>query len=1013
MKLYKYLSKVFAGALAASMFFGCEEDNLVKPHALLSESSLTFEAIGAEPQQLTIASDEDWMIDAPEWIWVDPMTGSNTVIVTVSVTDNVDSKGVMAAPREGIITIASTRDGYSIETVIYQKGDTYLGIGEYTVTEVAGMEDKQKAKISGAQVVAVSAKGFVVSDGKTNLYVTSSAEVSVGDVLYLNGEKSTANNLPLFLGDEVTVTSSKEVVYPQAVDITSTLDSYASDAISYISIEGTLVASSLKNIPGSPSRGVSAYEPHASVGLSDVNVHKVVLTGYYVGIVGGNVNLVVTAVKDNGEDDSIGVEFPFKDDFSWLDPYIKAANAVLPEKSQISDCVGNVIISADGAANLYSTLATTYKIPVLEQLRARGYTDLNPDMQTIYLQDAYFKFGATDKQSGLILPLMKIDGAQDIQVSFRWCCHLSAAENVDDVKLVVEIDGPGTVVTKSGSSDAKVSDDIVSVQKKGEMFWMDAAVNITGATKATFITIRPNPIGSAESKVTGVHRYYLDDIQVIPASAAVPAEIVVDGVEDNLITFEGTPDGPVSFNVTSNLDYTISTSAKWFSVDVTEGQAYAQRTVNVTCEPSDLSVLRKGSISIKSGTSTYTLQVIQSAAGQELAPFVSLKTGNNVTVLGEGEEFTATVQANVAYKVEILDSWIKEIETPASRAVVEFTDHAFTTEPNVTGAERKGRIRFYNEESDVETILNVNQENFIPRVTVTPKGNIFPGVSGLGGSIIFNIDANIPFNVSSDASWIKFPVSQGVAGVFDVPVSFDANQSASARSAKVTFSNGQYAYSLVLDVSQYASGVIFADDFSWLAPLVAAVNPTGADNYDTVGKHDLNAKAPNIYGTAALKAAFVPLCNQIGYYIPGKADGANDVLYLQDCYIKLGKTSTSSQTSFTLPAMDPAGKDMTISFDWARMEQASGIIDPYTLTLVIEGNGTFENGTRYSDELSTPQENGEMFWTNISVKVSGADKNTRITLVPTDLLDKTTGKIDYTKSGGKRAFYDNILVKAD
>ncbi len=104
---------------------------------------------------------------------------------------------------------------------------------------------------------------------------------------------------------------------------------------------------------------------------------------------------------------------------------------------------------------------------------------------------------------------------------------------------------------------------------------------------------------------------------------------------------------------------------------------------------------------------------------------------------------------------------------------------------------------------------------------------------------------------------------------------------------------------------------------------------------------------------------------------------------------------------------------MTVSFDWARMEQGAGDIDSYTLTLMIQGNGTFENGTKYSDELSTPQEKGEMFWTNFSVKVSGADKDTKITLVPTALVDKSSGKIDYTKSGGKRAFYDNFVIKVN
>ena len=58
MKIVKNIIRLCAAALAVLPIFGCSEEEYVKPSALLSESSLTFEAIGAEPQSLTIASDE-------------------------------------------------------------------------------------------------------------------------------------------------------------------------------------------------------------------------------------------------------------------------------------------------------------------------------------------------------------------------------------------------------------------------------------------------------------------------------------------------------------------------------------------------------------------------------------------------------------------------------------------------------------------------------------------------------------------------------------------------------------------------------------------------------------------------------------------------------------------------------------------------------------------------------------------------------------------------------------------
>ena len=454
----KYFNNIFgycAAAMAVCSVFGCKQEELYEPDALMSAQSITFKAEAAEPQALTIASNGSWMIDVEQdWITVSPMSGTGSADVTVTVTDNVGANGVLNAPREGTIAIYSER-GSSVSTTVIQEGDNYFGVGEYTVTQVANdLNDEDKAKISEAHVIALSSDGCIVTDGTTCLYVKDAGNVTAGDIISLNGARSTENGLPVFIGDEVTVLSNEEYKYPTPTDITADLDSYKSKEVAYVSVEGTLVGTELKNIPDSPKTGVTVVTPHESIDLSGFNVHKVVLTGYYVGISGnGNINIVVTSVKDNGEDWTIGTDFPFNDDFSWLAPYIEQANAVLAESAQISDCVGNVITSADGAANIYTTLVNN-NIPVLEDLRNRGYSDLNPDMETIYLQDAYLKFGANNKQSGLVLPLMRMDGAQDIQVSFRWCCHMGGTNKVDDVKLVVEIDGPGTVVTNAGTADA-------------------------------------------------------------------------------------------------------------------------------------------------------------------------------------------------------------------------------------------------------------------------------------------------------------------------------------------------------------------------------------------------------------------------------------------------------------------------------------------------------------------------------------------------------------------------------
>ena len=493
---------------------------------------------------------------------------------------------------------------------------------------------------------------------------------------------------------------------------------------------------------------------------------------------------------------------------------------------------------------------------------------------------------------------------------------------------------------------------------------------------------------------------------------AAGSEVILSGeitCSEDLLTFEGTPEGPKTITVNATQDYTVVSKSEWLHIDVMSGYANEEKTVSVTCDPSDLSVLRKGEIEIRSGANKKSITVVQSAAGGQLDPLISVTADKNTSnLLGEGDNFSVTVQSNIEYSVETSADWITEVEVPQTKGLVEKSYRSFTLFPNVTGAARSGYVRFYNTDNGVEAYVMLKQENFEPNITLTLQSDQLRFIPAAGAKIPVHIYANIDFAVTSDE--VILPVSEAKAGSYDIEVEVKENTGLS-RDARVTFRNDKYDYTYVFAIDQHGTDVIFADNFDWLSPVIEKAKESTPGDYDTVGNKNLSAKAPNIYTDDALNKIFVPLRDAIGYYIPGKDDGANNVVYPQENYLKMGKTKTESQTSLTLPALDPSGKDMEISFDWARMVQGSGAIDNYTLTLMIVGNGTFENGTKYSEEFSTPQKTNEIFWTNFSATVKGADKDTRITMVATSNLDKSTGKIDYKQKGGKRMFIDNIVVK--
>lgn len=830
MKIFKNILRLCAAAIIALPMAGCGQDELVKPSALLSESSLTFEAIGAESQTLTIASDESWFIDVDaDWITVDPMSGTNTVDVTVTVTDNVKN-GAMDAPREGTLTIANNR-GYSIRTVIYQEGDNYLGVEEMPISKIFTLDDGLFAKVAEAQVVALTSDGFVATDESASIYVSYKGEIAIGDKVSLAGEKVTLYGNAALEAGGVTVKSNAEVTRPEPVDLLSNLDPSKANVVTYVTVEAGLLGHELKFEQSLPV-AIKLLDPRAGVvDIESVNMHNISVKAYVLGLSDGELTLAVTDVQDNGINDSLNAYF--YDDFSWMKSYIDASGV------RVDDSVGDNN-SGGEAPNLRSNDALS---GLLKALTDKGYEDLNPNSKVIYAQKYYWKFGKTstatvNNNNGMILPKQDFKGDEliNVDLDFDWAAHMTGSGNIDKVQIVVELTGKGFF-----DNGTQISDPFVTTQEKGHLEWQHATVTAKGVNNTTRFIIRPAEYASV---TPDQQRWHLDNIKIadsdIPYSDPVYAKVIVS---DDVITFEGTPDKPYELKIESDNPWTLTkgSDADWLSLDVIEGPAGEETTVKITCEPSTSSKLRHAVITLASADTRKNIHVVQSAAGGELDPLISISTGNTVEVLGQGAEFTAKIQSNVEFETEINGSWITEVSTPATKAVVETVSKTFKAEPNLTGTDRTGTIRFFKD--NIESVLTVKQAKFEPSITVT-----YPGVNtiaGIGETRKLNIVSNVPFTVTAP-SWVKLPAMNiPAAGTYPVDVTFEAN-SGTARTGQVVFKNAEYNYTYTVDVAQAAAGVCFFDDFGWLTPLIDTYTAAGGKVGDTIGNKKMTARSTSM-----------------------------------------------------------------------------------------------------------------------------------------------------------------------
>lgn len=698
MKIINNLFRISAILLLASPFTSCKEEELVKPSALLTESSLTFEAKAEESQSFRIASDSDWMIDVDEpWITVDPMSGSNTMDVNVTVEDNYTG-GVMNAPRQGLITIMNKR-GDKVTTTIYQNGDNYLGVSEVPISDVLELEDGKFAKINGAQVVALTDEGYVVSDASGLLYVKRGADAAdvakLGDKLFLAGEKVSLYGNAALLAGEITVQSNEEVTRPAPLPLLSNLDAEKAKKIMYVSVEAGLLGRDLKFEQTLPV-SVTLLDPKSGdVDLDKVNMHNVAINAYFIGLDGDNVKLAATSVEDKGENESL-MAF-FYDDFSWMKAYIPAEVKVGDSiKENNSDAEAPNVRTSSPLSNL------------LDAFLAKGYEDLNPSSKTLYAQAYYWKMGKTSKatennNNGLRLPPMEFKGSEliNVYIEFDWAAHMTGSGNIDKVQVVAELEGKG-----SFDNGTNVSDPFVTTQEKGHIEWQHAKVLAKGVNNQTRIVLRPAEYSSV---TPDQQRWHVDNIKVsdshIPYAEPEYANVTVS---DEVVTFEGTPTGPASITINSDKDWTITKGqdSDWFSVDVTEGVAGENTEVTVTCQPSTSANLRRGTFVITSADTRKTIHVVQSAAGGELEPLISIVGGNSITVPATESTVSVRIQANVPFKYDCDADWILPAATTS--ALVTVTAGAFTVTAN-SGAERTAHIRFFNEQYGIESVCTVKQ----------------------------------------------------------------------------------------------------------------------------------------------------------------------------------------------------------------------------------------------------------------------------------------------------------------
>lgn len=489
MRFLKNLSISALAAVAGVLAFtGCQPEESPLSRAILtSVSGMEFAAQNAEPQTITVYADADWTVEAPEWVTVDKTAGSRTMDVTISVADNMRD-GAIDNPKKDTIIFRGYNLLSNAYVIVTQAGDKYRDVPATDISGILSMKDEDVVILEGAQVSAVSTKGFVLTDAAANVFVLSDETVAVGDKVNVKGSKGTLYDLAaVTVCDEVEVVGNAAVTYPSTTDITAQIDTYAPTAMEYVELSGSLDGVNVA-VEGAVRVGV-ILDPTSAIDLAALNGHNVTVKGYSAGATVSVVNVIATEIVDLGVNEIIY----FTDNFDWVSELAIAAGA--------GDSMG--VNGDDSAKNAY-TAVTGFA----ELLASQGYEDLFPSSKTIYLQQNYLKFSKGSNTNGIRFPAISYGGTTNVVLTFDWGVHVGSGGQ-DKVELVIEIEGNG------------VADKTSFTHTIGEWEWQTETVTISGIDDNSRIVLKPSTFtGVVDS---GYYRWYLDNIKIIQGEGAAPA----------------------------------------------------------------------------------------------------------------------------------------------------------------------------------------------------------------------------------------------------------------------------------------------------------------------------------------------------------------------------------------------------------------------------------------------------------------------------------------------------------
>jgi hypothetical protein len=317
--------------------------------------------------------------------------------------------------------------------------------------------------------------------------------------------------------------------------------------------------------------------------------------------------------------------------------------------------------------------------------------------------------------------------------------------------------------------------------------WLSVSPASGSGNGTIIITAQANPTASIRTAIVTVVGSGVTSQTVMVTQLAGAATLSVSTNTLNVASANGST---ATFNVTSNISWTVASNQTWLSINPASGTGNG--TITVTAEANPTAAFRTATIIVSgSGVASQTVTVTQRSGAAIL--LVSTNTLNLASANNSSSTFNVT--SNISWTVSTDQSWLSvSPESGTGDGTV-----TVTAEANPTATNHTATVIVSGTGVASQTIT-VTQAAGAANLTVST--NTLNVASTNGSTASFNVASNISWTVSSGQNWLSVNPASGT-GNETITVTAEDNPTNSTRLATVTVS-GSGVTSQTVTVAQGA-----------------------------------------------------------------------------------------------------------------------------------------------------------------------------------------------------------------